>query len=246
MAKKLQSIDYTSRDFDSIKKDLENYAKRYYPNTYQDFSEASFGSLMLDTVSYIGDILSFYVDYQTNESFLDSAVQYDNVVRHARQFGFRLPPSPASFGMLSFYLRVPGAAMGGGPNLSYAPVLQAGSTFGSLGGGSYTLLGDVDFGVATNQVVVADADSTTGLPTAYIIRAVGRAISGRGRVQAATVGDFERFLKIRLASANVTDVISVIDSEGHEYVQVDNLSQNIIYKAKLSLQVCFCCDLLAI
>ena len=107
MAKKLQPIDYTSRDFDSIRRDLENFAKRYYPNTYKDFNEASFGSLMLDTVSYIGDILSFYVDYQANESFLETAIEYGNVVKLARQMGFKLNASPSSFGLLTFYIQVP-------------------------------------------------------------------------------------------------------------------------------------------
>ena len=57
--KKSIPIKYTSRDFDSIKNDLIEHAKRYYADTYKDFSEASFGSLMLDTVAYVGDILSF-------------------------------------------------------------------------------------------------------------------------------------------------------------------------------------------
>ena len=231
MPKKQQAIDYTSRDFDSIRNDLENSARRYYPNTYKDFSEASFGSLMLDTVAYIGDILSFYTDYQANESFLDSAVQYSNVVRHARQLGFRLPASPSSFGLLTFYIRVPAVSVGGGPDLSYAPVLKAGSTFTSTGGGSYTLMGDVNFAVPTNEVVVGDADSSTGGATSYVIRTFGRAVSGRATVEEFTVGDFQRFLKIPLSNQNVADVLSVVDTEGHEYVQVDNLSQNIIYKA---------------
>ena len=107
MAKKIRPIDYTSRDFASIRRDLETYAKRYYPDTYKDFNEASFGSLMLDTVAYIGDILSFYLDYQTNESFLDSAVEYNNVLRLARQLGFKLNRNPSSYGILTFYVRVP-------------------------------------------------------------------------------------------------------------------------------------------
>ena len=152
MPKKLQAIDYTSRDFDSIRRDLENYAKRYYPNTYKDFSEASFGSLMLDTVAYVGDVLSFYVDYQANEGFLDSAIQYSNVVRHARQLGFRLPASPSSYGILTFYIKVPAAGVGGGPDMKYAGVLRAGSVLGATGGGSYTLLEDVDFSKPFNQI----------------------------------------------------------------------------------------------
>ena len=75
MAKKIKPINYTSRDFDSIKEDLVDYAKRYYPDSYRDFSDSSFGSLMLDTVSYVGDIMSFYLDYQTNESFLNKATK---------------------------------------------------------------------------------------------------------------------------------------------------------------------------
>ena len=231
MAKKLPAIDYTSRDFSSIRNDLLNYAKQYYPDTYKDFSEASFGSLMLDTVSYVGDILSFYTDYQANESFLDSAIEYSNVVRHARQFGFRLPASPASFGTLTFYISVPAAGSGGGPDLNYAPVLRAGSTCSSTGGGSYTLMEDVNFGAISNQVVVGTADANTGAATTYIIRALGRAISGQSSVQESTVSDFQRFLQIPLNSPNVTEILSVVDTEGHEYYQVDNLSQNIIYKA---------------
>ena len=75
MAKKLVPIRYTSRDFASIKEDLVEHAKRYYPDTFQDFNEASFGALMLDTVAYVGDMLSFYLDYQVNESFLDTAIE---------------------------------------------------------------------------------------------------------------------------------------------------------------------------
>ena len=68
-SKRAYPIKYTSRDFESIKRDLVEHAKRYYPDNYKDFSENSFGSLMLDTVSYVGDILSFYLDYAVNESF---------------------------------------------------------------------------------------------------------------------------------------------------------------------------------
>lgn len=83
---------------------------------------------MLDTVAYIGDILSFYLDYQTNESFLDSAVEYNNVLRLARQLGFKLNRNPSSYGILTFYVRVPASTgVAEGPNYDYAPVLQAGT-----------------------------------------------------------------------------------------------------------------------
>jgi hypothetical protein len=231
MPKKLHPIDYTSRDFDSIRRDLENFAKRYYADTYRDFNEASFGSLMLDTVSYVGDILSFYLDYQANESFLETAVEYNNVVKLARQLGYKIDRNPSSYGLLTFYIKVPAATTGPGPNLSLAPTLRAGSTFSSSGGGLYTTLDDVVFAASTNQVVVGTVDTTTGLPTSYVIRAQARAVSGQTAFQRVELGSFERFRKVRLDNANISSVLSVADSEGHIYYEVDHLSQNIIFKA---------------
>ena len=232
MPKKLQPINYTSRDFDSIRRDLEGYAQRYYPNTYKDFNEAGFGSLMLDTVSYIGDILSFYLDYQTNESFLDSAVEYNNVVRLAKQMGFKLNPNPSSYGTITFYIAVPSSTTAGGaPDLSYAPVLKGGSTVGSTGGGAYMLLEDIDFSNNSNLVVAGAINSATDQPNSFIIRALGRVVSGRLQRQVADVGSFQKFLRIPLATNKLAEVISVTDSEGHRYYEVDNLSQNIVYKA---------------
>ena len=79
--KKIIPINYTNREFSEIKNDLVEIAQRFYPDTFQDFSEGSFGSLMLDAVAYVGDQLSFYLDYNVNESFLDTANQFNNVVR---------------------------------------------------------------------------------------------------------------------------------------------------------------------
>ena len=95
-------ISYTSRDFQSIKDSLTDYAKRYYPNTFKDFSEASFGSMMLDLVSYVGDQLSFYTDYQANESFLDSAIEFGNIIRNAQQLGYKMHGAPMATGICSF------------------------------------------------------------------------------------------------------------------------------------------------
>jgi hypothetical protein len=231
MSKKNAVINYTSRDFESIRRDLEDFAKRYYPDTYKDFNRASFGSLMLDTVSYVGDILSFYLDYQMNETFLDSAVEYNNVIKLARQLGYRLQTSPSSYGRLSFFVEVPAAPTGLGPQEALIPVLQAGSTFSSTGGGFYTLLNDVDFSEQGNQVVVGSADPSTGIPLTYVIRGTGTAVSGRSGTEQVTLGAFERFRRVPLEISNVSNILKVTDAEGNVYFEVDHLSQNIIYKA---------------
>ena len=72
--KKKVAINYTNRDYESIRDDLTQIAERFYPDTFQDFSEGSFGAMMLDAVAYVGDQLSFYLDYNVNETFLDSCL----------------------------------------------------------------------------------------------------------------------------------------------------------------------------
>ena len=128
-------IRYTSRDFDSIKTDLLEYAKRYYPDTVKDFSEASFGALMLDSVAYVGDIMSFYLDYQTNESFLDSAIEYDNVIRQAKQLGYKFRGSASATGIVVLYAIIPANTQGLGPRTDYLPILKKGTTFSSAKAG---------------------------------------------------------------------------------------------------------------
>jgi hypothetical protein len=232
MAKKDKKlIKYTNREFNTIKQGLVDYAKRYYPDTYKDFSEASFGSLMLDTVAYVGDILSFYLDYQTNESFLDTAIEYDNIIRLGEQAGYNQPLRSNSFGIISLYILVPVEAAGDGPDTTYLPILAKGSKFSSNSGRIFTLIDSVDFTNSDNEIIVATSDEQDGKATAFAIKAFGRVISGETDRQVVTVGDFTRFLTISLSDPNITEVVSITDSEGHEYFQVDYLSQDTIFKA---------------
>ena len=230
MAKKHVPIKYTSRDFSSIKRDLEDYAKRYYPESYRDFSEASFGSLMLDTVAYVGDILSFYLDYQVNESFLDSAIEYENIIRLSRQLGYKYPGKPTSYGIASLYVMVPANASGIGPDTNYLPVLQKGSILSSNDGKNFNLSENVDFADPNNEVVTGRVNETTGTPTHFVVKTYGKVISGDIVEASITVGPHERFMKKNLVGTDIAEVISVFDSEGHEYFEVEHLSQNIVFR----------------
>jgi len=225
------AIKYTSRDFDSIKRDLVNYAKKYYPNTYQDFSDAGFGSLMMDMVAYVGDMLSFNVDFQANESYLDTAVEYDNVARLARQIGYKMNINPSSYGMGSFYIIIPADATGNAPDRAYIPVLKRGSLFTTEDGIGFILNEDVDFGDSANKIVVSQVSDATGLPTSFAIQSYGQVASGRTVEQNVIVGDFEKFYKAELVGTDITEVISIEDLEGNDYYEVDYLSQNMIYKS---------------
>ena len=230
MAKKNLPIKYTSRDFASIKQDLVDYAKRYYPDSYRDFSEAGFGSLMMDTVAYVGDILSFYLDYQANESLLSSAVEYDNVIRLARQLGYEFQPNPTSYGIVSLYILVPANAASNAPDTTYMPILRKGSSFSAQNGGVFMLAEDVNFAKSNNEIVVARVNPTTGVPTYYAVKALGTVISGEIVQNSFVIGAHTRFMSLDIPGSNIAEVVSVFDTEGHEYFEVDYLSQDVIYR----------------
>jgi len=218
--KKKTPVRYTSREFASIKQDLVEYAKRYYPESYRDFSEASFGSLMMDTVSYVGDILSFYLDYQVNESFLDSAAEYNNVIRLARQQGYKNKGVPTTSGVINFFIIVPANTSGLGPDSRYLPILKRGSLCTSAGGGSFILSADVDFSHPSNEVVAARTNPDTGVPTSYAVKASGMVLSGRFVQETFDVGNYQRFRKLALSAPRMAEVITVFDSEGNEYMKL--------------------------
>jgi len=230
MASKKIPVNYTSRDFSTIKQDLVNYAKRYYPETFQDFKDVSFGALMLDTVAYVGDVLSFYLDYQANESFLDSAAEYRNVLRLSKQMGYTYSGNPSSTGILDFYIVIPSNTTAIGPNADYLPILKKGSSFSSTNGTTFLLTENVDFSNPNNEVAVGKVNPSNGVPLSYAVKASGQIISGKVVNETFILGNYERFRKIELGAPRVAEILSIFDSDGNEYYQVDYLSQDVIYK----------------
>ena len=228
--KKIVPINYTNREFETIKRDLTQIAERYYPDTFQDFSQASFGSMVLDSVSYVGDQLSFYLDYNVNESFLDTSYQYENIERHGRILGYKGGGRASTFGKVALYVLVPATSTGMGPDLKYIPILKKGTTFNATGGGSFVLMENIDFSDPANPVIVARNDSTTGAPTYYAIKSYGNVVSGKYGVERVTVGAYQRFLNLTLSTRNISEIISVFDSEGNEYYEVEYLAQDMIFK----------------
>ena len=234
MAKKIIPIDYTNNDFDKIKKDLVNYAKKYYPNTYKDFNETSFGSLMTDLIAYVGDSLSFYLDYNANESFLNTSLEYDNVLNHAQQLGYKHNPHRSSIGEVEVFVPIPADASNVSPDTRYMPKLARGTTFATSAGNVFTLIDDIELLNSDSEIVANQVSADGSKVTYYIATATGRVISGENNQATVTVGDYKRFLKIPIPGTNITDVVSVVDSEGNEYYEVDNLSQNVIYRPVLA------------
>lgn len=229
MSKTKPPISYTSRDFSSIRNDLINYVKVYYPDTYKDFNEASFGSLMFDLVAYVGDIMSYYIDYQTNESFLETAIERNNLIKIANQLGYKFTGSPSSSGVAAFYVSIPAQTNGGQENTELIPIIKQGTTMTSQGGASFILTEDVDFSSPTTEKLII-RENNTGVPTGYAYKAYGRIISGELRQTTISIGDYQKFLKLKIPDTKISEIISVFDSSGNEYYEVDYLTQDVIYK----------------
>lgn len=229
MLKTKPPISYTNKDFASIRNDLINYVKVYYPDTYKDFNEASFGSLMFDLVAYVGDILSYYVDYQTNESFIETAIEKNNLIKIAKQMGYKFTGSPSSSGIAAFYVSVPAQVNGGGENTSLIPVLKKGTLLSSDSGASFMLAEDIDFSSPNVEKKIIKENSNV-TPTGYAYKAYGKIISGEIRQKNVILSDFQKFLKIQIDDEKISEVISVYDSVGNEYYEVEYLTQDTIFK----------------
>ena len=228
--KKLLPIDYTHREFDTIQQDLVEIAERFYPDTFQDFSEGSFGALMIDAVSYVGDQLSFYLDYNVNESFMDTAYQFSNIVRHGRALGYKFEGRPSTYGTVAVFLIIPASIEGLGPDRDYLPVLKRGTTFSTDTNLSFILTENIDFANPTNPFVAARNDSTIGAPTHFAVKAFGNVVSGQFGQERIIVDEYEKFKKITLEADNISEIITVFDAQGNQYFEVDYLAQDMIYK----------------
>jgi hypothetical protein len=222
-------INYTGRDFASIKKELVNYAQKYYPETFRDFNEASFGSLMLDMVAYVGDIVSFYTDYQANESYLDTALEFSNVLKLSKQMGYKYRPNASSFGEASFFITIPSIGNTTLPDYDYAPILKRGSVFSTTANQIFTLVEDVVFEDTSDIIQVASTNAAGTAPTRFALKAKGTVISGELLSTTFEIDAYEKFLKLDIDDDNVTEIVSVFDSQGNNYYEVDYLSQDVIY-----------------
>jgi len=228
--KKFVPIKYTNREFNSIKEDLVNFAERYYPNIVADFTTPSFSSMVLDSVAYVGDMLSYYIDYSVNESFLDTALEFNNVRKHASALGYNYYGAPSSFGQVAFFVEVPANSGGTAPDLTYLPTLKKGSIFGA-DGLSFILTQDVVFNDAKSEFVATGIDSSTGLNTFFAVKAYGEVQSGVIDTVEIPIEDseFEKFKKVKVGDDSVIEVLSVFDSNNKQYYQVENLSQEVIF-----------------
>ena len=84
-----RDVNYLNKDFSAFRSQLINFSQTYFPNTYTDFSNTSPGMMFIEQASYVGDVLSFYLDNQIQETFLQFARQNNNLYELAYMFGYK-------------------------------------------------------------------------------------------------------------------------------------------------------------
>ena len=125
------NVNYTSKDFSSIKQDLIDYTKSYFPDTYKDFNETSPGMMLIVLSSYVGDVLSYYIDYNYKENVLSTATEKRNVVRLAEFLGYKTNNITPSVVRLKVTRDVGVQGDNNDPNLSGLPLIDRGLQIGS-------------------------------------------------------------------------------------------------------------------
>ena len=112
------------------------------------------------------------------------------------------------------------------------PIIRKGASFSSSNGGNFILTEDVNFGDASNEIVAARFDNTTGGTTFFAVKTHGQISSGifsRATVD-LTSSSFERFKRVRVGGDDVVEIIDVVDADGNKYYEVDNLSQEVVFE----------------
>lgn len=232
-----KNISYLNKDFNTFKQDLIEYAKAYYPTAYNDFSNSSPGTMFIDMASYVGDVLSFYLDNQIQETFLEYAKQTNNLYSLAYMLGYRPKVSSAAVVNLDIYQQIPSVGINYQPDFTYAMVLQEGTQVRSnINSSNYFYCPNkIDFTLSssfnpTDISVYSTFIDPSGnpQPSTYLLKKSTQAISGQVKTTSVTFGSSQPFATTTITDNNIIEIISVYDSNGNIWYEVPYLAQNYI------------------
>ena len=220
-----RDINYLSKDFNSIKTDLMDYVKRHFPSDWRDFNDASGGMALLELIAYVGDILSFNIDRQVNEAYINRAVELKNIVSLAQNFGYI--PKNQTPAVVDLSVSADMAAATSAETLfilkkgatvltNYEPVI------------AFETLNDINFADPTNRTIQSAGGTST-----VSISGVS-AVAGISKIFRYQAGDPVKFLKVTLPDSNINEVISVSASDGSQYFGVDSLARDTIFIGEIN------------
>jgi hypothetical protein len=95
-----QQADFKSYDFETLRRTMVAYLKENYPDDFNDFVESSEYVALIDLIAYIAQALSFRVDLNARENFLETAERRNSVLRLARLINYNAKRNQPATGML--------------------------------------------------------------------------------------------------------------------------------------------------
>ena len=234
-----KDISYIGKDFGQFKKNLIDFTKQYFPNTYTDFNDASPGMLFVELSSYVGDVLSFYADSNLRESFLDQAVEQANIYDLAKALGYKPKTAMPAYVTLDVFQVVPAIGSGANviPDYNYALSIQPGMRVKPASGNTsiFRTLDSINFAYSssydTTDVTIYDVDPSTKTPTYFLLKKKAKAVSGEVKTQTFSFGSPLPYDKILLNDTNIIEIISVTETDGDNWYEVPYLAQDTIFEA---------------
>jgi len=231
-----KDLRYLNKDFTQYRDKLIDFSKTYFPDIFNDFNESSPAMIFIEMASYVGDVLSYYVDNQLRESLITEAQEKSNLVQIAKGLGYKVKPTVASTVELDVFILLPpiGSADSVAPDFSYAPVIDEGMVINapSQGNISFFTTAPIDFKFSSSfdptDISIYKVDSN-GNPESFLLKKSVYAKSGTEKTAEFTFGSPIKFDKRLLTDSNVIEILSVNDSDGNKYYEVDYLAQETAF-----------------
>jgi hypothetical protein len=229
-----RNIKYLNKDFSEFRASLIDYTRTYFPTTYNDFSPASPGMMFIEMASYVGDVLSFYLDNQVQENYLQFARQSNNLFELAYMFGYKPKITGVAVVDVDFYQIIPSVnAVGGGkiPDFTYALYIAPNSTVTNTSNVSFLINDPVDFSVSSSSdpTVVTIYDLSGGSPNNFLLKKTRKAISATINTTTFSFTSPVKFSTVEINASNLVGILDCVDSQGNNWYEVDYLGQEMIY-----------------
>ena len=230
-----RDVNYLNKDFSAFRSQLINFSQTYFPNTYTDFSNTSPGMMFIEQASYVGDVLSFYLDNQIQETFLQFARQNSNLYELAYMFGYKPKVTSLSNTTIDYFQLVPSKISGSTyvPDFDFALFVPAGSTVQSAQAETFSIGDAIDFTVSNSMdpTDISVAQTSNGNPNYYLLKKSRTATSGEITTTVVSMGAYQEFPTIELEGNNIARVLDITDGNGNVYSEVDYLAQELVYKS---------------
>jgi len=227
MAAENRDIKYLNKEFGDFRAALVDYARTYYPNTINDFSPASPGMLFMEMSAYVGDVLSFYLDNQIQETFAQYARQESNLYSLAYMLGYKPKVTGVATTTVDFYQKVP--ATGEKPDYDYALSIAANTALSS-DTSNFLLQESVDFSITSpsdpTDVKILTV-SETGNPLYFLLKKSRSVISATVQTKDFSFGSPQRFQTIEINSTGIIQILDITDSDGNKWYEVPYLAQEM-------------------